>query len=154
MSSEAADFQNFLASAAGGGSGASYMGPQDPSLMLPPVNISQVGGDYEPYGPPPPPAVAPYIPPPPAASSSSSSSSSSAPIYPYERYRNYAFSNNYKKDNYGDEYNSNARTDKTYNADLRSTDQYEQEYDVNELNLAGFKNRLKKSKKAGMKRLV
>jgi hypothetical protein len=133
MSSEAADFKNFLASAANsGGSGAGYMGPQDPSLILPPVNISHsnyiplINNPYlnaiatstnpVPYIPPAP----PYIPPPPLASSSSSSSS--APINPYERYRNYKFSNNYDRNNYGAEYNPSARTGRNYNADLRSTD--------------------------------
>jgi hypothetical protein len=161
------EFANFLASAANsGGSGSGYMGPQNPSLMLPPVNISQTGGgapDYNvinpylstntaPYIPPAPPYVAPptYVPP----AASSSSSSSSAPIHPYERYRNYKFSNNYDMNNYGAEYNPSARTGIKYDADVRSADQYGQDYDLSERNLGGFKDRLKKSKKTGMRRLV
>jgi hypothetical protein len=145
MSSEASEFANFIASNAGcGGSGAGYIGPPPQNVILPAVNISQTGGGD--YGPPAPAVVrVPYVAPPPAASSSSSSSSD--PINAYDRYRNYTFSNKYMTDNYGDEYTPTARTGRTYNPELQSRDQYGQEYDINELNLAGFKDRLKKSKK-------
>jgi hypothetical protein len=45
-------------------------------------------------------------------------------------------------------YNPTARTSRTYNADLLSRDQNGQECDINDLNLAGFKDRLKKTKKS------
>jgi hypothetical protein len=95
MSSDASEFANFIASnAGGGGSRSAYMGPP-PNVIHPPnVNLSQVGGgapDYNVINPYLSTNVAPYIPP----AASSSSNSSSAPINPYERYRNYKFSNNY-----------------------------------------------------------
>jgi hypothetical protein len=155
------DFSDFLNSginnAGGGGSGLGFTGPPNQNVILPPVNVSQVGG-----------GVAPYIPPPSnnlsnsnvtpnpfdAVSSSSSSSSSSAPIDRYGRYRNYKFNPNFDMNNYGAAYDPTKRTSKLYDKDVLNKDQYGQNYDVNELNLAGFKDRLKKSKKAGMRRLV
>jgi hypothetical protein len=150
------EFANFLASnAGGGGSGAGFMRP--PNVILPPnVNVSQVGGG----------GVAPYVPLPSnnvsntnntsnpfdemfssAPAASSSSSSSSAPIDGYGTYRNYAFNPNFDTNNYGAAYDPAKRGSKLYDKDLRSTDQYGQNYDISELNLGGFKDRLKKSKK-------
>jgi hypothetical protein len=138
-----------------GGSGSGFTGP-NPNLILPPVNVSQTGGGYvappavAPYIPP---AVAPYIPPAPAyvappPAASSSSSFSSAPINPYDRYRNITFSNNYDTNNYGPQYNPSARKGVKYDSTIYGADQYGQEYNIDEQNLAGFKDRLKKSKKS------
>jgi hypothetical protein len=156
MSSET-EFANFVSAYdqqnQSGGAGSGYVGTPNPDLTLPPQNVSHAcGGGYV----PPPPVVipVPYVAPPPAKSSSSSSSSSSDPINPYDRYRNYTFSNNYDTNNYGDEYNPNARIGRKYNPELQSRDQYGQEYNIDEPILTGFKDRPKKSKKAGMRCLV
>jgi hypothetical protein len=155
--SELGDFQNFLSSGINnGGSGWNYTIPPPSNVILPPQNISQVGGGVTPYAPPPP----TYVPLPSnnvsninntpnpfaSTSSSSSSSSNSAPIDRYGTYRNYKFNPNFDTTNYGAVYDPTKRGSKIYNADLRSRDQYGQEYDVNELNLAGFKDRLKSKK--------
>jgi hypothetical protein len=150
------EFANFLSSAAGGGgSGAGFTGPATQNVILPPVNISQAGGGG--YGPPLPANTFnnPYLNVnAPHAAVSSSSSSSSAPLNPYDRYRNYTFIPNFDTNNYGAAYDPSKRASKIYDTSKISRDQYGQNYDVSELNLGGFKDRLKKSKKAGMRRLV
>jgi hypothetical protein len=162
------DFQNFVNSGIDNsdGTGAGYMGPAPPNVILPPQNISQVGGGVAPYAPPNPslpvdprnlivqPSLPPAINPFASTSSSSSSSSSSAPIDRYSTYRNYTFNPNFDTTNYGAAYDPTKRGSKIYDKNLQSRDQYGQEYDLRELDLAGFKDRLKKSKKAGMRRLV
>jgi hypothetical protein len=58
------EFANFVASNTGcGGSGSGFTGALDPSLILPPQNISLTGGGYG----PPPPAIVPYVAPPPSS---------------------------------------------------------------------------------------
>jgi hypothetical protein len=55
---------------------------------------------------------------------------------------------NFDTTNHGAAYDPAKRGSKIYDKNLQSRDQYGQDYDVNELNLAGFKERLKKSKKS------
>jgi hypothetical protein len=128
-----------------GGTGVGYAGPPTQYIILPPVNISQAGGGGG-YVPPPPTSVlpVPYVAPSAPPTVTSSSSSSSDPINPYERYRNYTFSNNYNTNNYGADHNRNARIGRTYNKDLQSRYKYGQEYNIDEPILTGFKDRLKK----------
>jgi hypothetical protein len=146
------EFQNFVNSAANtsDGTGTGYMGP--PPNVFPPVNMSQSVVSYK--TPLPSNVILPsnnvsntnnILNP---LSSSSSSSSSPAPIDRYGRFRNYTFNPNFDTTNYGAAYDPAKRASKIYNKDLQSRDKYGQDYDVRELDLGGFKDRLKKSKKS------
>jgi hypothetical protein len=69
------------------------------------------------------------------------------PSNPYDKFRNYKFSNNYDTKNYGAADDPAKRTVRAYDANKISGDQYGQPYDINKLNLSGFKDQLKKTKK-------
>jgi hypothetical protein len=145
---EVSDFQNFVNSAANtsGGTGAGYLGPPPPLNVLPPVNMSQVGG------------VAPYTPSLPSNTVSntnnilnplsSSSSSSSSSSDPYDRFRKYKFNPNFSTNNCGAAYDPTKRMARVYDTGRISKDQYGQNYDVSEPILTGFKDRLKRTKKS------
>jgi predicted Zn-ribbon and HTH transcriptional regulator len=64
---------------------------------------------------------------------------------PYGAYRNRAFSANYNRNNYG-EYDANTLGSQGYSGDLIAKDEYGQDYNVGELNLEEFKDRLKTKK--------
>jgi hypothetical protein len=66
---------------------------------------------------------------------------------PYSNYRNKAFTPNYNRNNYG-EYDANTLGSQAYSGDLIAKDDYRQDYNINELDLSGFKDRLKTTRKS------
>jgi hypothetical protein len=66
---------------------------------------------------------------------------------PYAEFPTHKFDNTYDRNNYG-AYDANALQKQNYNPSLISQDQYGEAYDVSDPNLAGFAERLKKTKKS------
>jgi hypothetical protein len=62
--------------------------------------------------------------------------------------RYFIFTPNFSSNNYGIAYDPRKRIGRVYDANKLSKDQYGQNYDISEQNLAGFKDWLKRTKKS------